>query len=159
MCFILRLTGCAWVKLFFLNIKGMMWINLWETLQICWWKTKSKKELIILVTICGRKSKIIVDVVNSNILLLISRLTMTNLGMLMDKKNHKMIFDGKAFKLDFRSNEPYVIPVYLWTFRKFDIVEQRRKKKKSHKSLMAICSCFEREADLLVEKWCLKNGW
>lgn len=136
MCFILRLTGCAWVKLFFLNIKGMMWINLWETLQICWWKTKSKKELIILVTICGRKSKITVDVVNSNILLLISRLTMTNLGMLMDKKNHN-----------------------LWTFRKFDIVEQRRKKKKSHKSLMAICSCFEREADLLVEKWCLKNGW
>ena len=55
--------------------------------------------MIIPATIRGKKSKIVVHVVNSNILLLIKRPAMTNLGMMLDITNHKMIDEGKTFQI------------------------------------------------------------
>lgn len=79
-------------------------------------KEIKSEELIIPVIICGRKLKIGIDVVNSNILLLISRPAYNDKScdFVRHDKNHKVIAYGKkTFKLESILPGHYMIPVWM----------------------------------------------
>ena len=78
-------------------------------------ETKSKYELELPINVCGKMLTISVDVVDSDIPLLLSRPTMTELGMILNTKNHTVEVDGHSYKLQFNPSGHYVIPVSEWT--------------------------------------------
>ena len=74
-------------------------------------ETRSKKVLQIPLSICGKRIIEEVDVVDNEIPLLISRPTMSRIGMIVDTKQHCVDIDGKIIKLEFNTSGHYVMPV------------------------------------------------
>ena len=80
----------------------------------------------------------------NDIPLLISRPTMTQLGMILDTANHTVNVEGKQFNLEFTESGHYTIPVCKWTNQDYNVVfhlktlaestkaEQARKAQKLH---------------------------
>ena len=56
-----------------------------------------------------KEDKLQVDVVENDIPLLISRPTMTQLGMILDTANHMVTIEGKQFNLEFTELDHYTI--------------------------------------------------
>ena len=108
-------------------------------------ESKSKKTLIIPVTIAGFKMKMEVDVVDAEIPLLISKPTMKHLGMTIDFFNNKASVKGKSIQLKSNSSGHYMIPVIEWADDNCKVVfhlehlknlpmnEKRMKAKKIHR--------------------------
>ena len=98
--------------------------------------------LTVPMTIFGKKIKLQVNVVENNIPLLISRPTMTQLGMILDTANHMVSIEGKQFNLEFTESGHYTIPVCEWTNQDYNIfhletlaeskAEKARKAQKLH---------------------------
>ena len=78
-------------------------------------ETKCNHSMTIPMTICDKKRHLSVDVVDNGIPLLISRPTMTELGVILDTVNHCVIVNGAEFNLDFNTSGHYTIPVCEWT--------------------------------------------
>ena len=85
-------------------------------------ETKSMKELTIPMFVCGKKILMTVEVVDSNIPLLLGRPTMTKLGMILDTVNHSVRIDDKTFKLGISSSGHYILPVSEFTYEKTEFV-------------------------------------
>ena len=140
-------------------------------------ETRSKHEMTLPMTICGKKLELSVDVVDNDIPLLISRPTMTQLGMILDTTNHTATVDGKSFKLEFNKSGHYLISVCDWTNQDCNIVfhletlsevtkaEKARKAKKLHRQfahatkerlikLLKNGGCEDKEFLQEVEKCC-----
>ena len=83
---------------------------------------RSKHEITVPMTICGKKIKLQVDVVENNIPLLISRPTMTQLRLILDTANHMVTIEGKQFNLEFTESGHYTIPVCEWTNQDYNVV-------------------------------------
>ena len=83
---------------------------------------RSKHEITVPMTICGKKIKLQVDVVENDIPLLISRPTMTQLGMILDTANHMVTIERKQFNLEFNESGHYTIPVCEWTNQDYNVV-------------------------------------
>ena len=140
-------------------------------------ETKSKYELELPINVCGKMLTISVDVVDSDIPLLLSRPTMTELGMILNTKNHTVEVDGHSYKLQFNPSGHYVIPVSEWTNEDCKIVlhmenletytksEKRQKALKLHRQfahaskerllrLLKNGGCTDLEFMKAVEKCC-----
>ena len=74
------------------------------------------------MTICGKKIKLQVDVVENDIPLLISRPTMIQLGMILNTANHMVTVEGKQFNLEFAESGHYTTPVCEWTNQDYNVV-------------------------------------
>ena len=85
-------------------------------------ETKSIKELAIPMFICGKKIVLAVEVVDSNIPLLLGRPSMTKLGMILDTVNHSVKVDEKTFRLGISSSGHYILPVSEFTFEETEFV-------------------------------------
>ena len=85
-------------------------------------ETRSKHEITVPMTICGRRIQIVVDVVENGIPLLISRPTMTQLGMILNTADHTVTVAGKKFNLEFNQSGHYTIPVCDWMNQDCNIV-------------------------------------
>ena len=83
---------------------------------------RSKHEITVSMTICGKKIKLQVDVVENDIPLLISRRTMIQLGMILDTANHMVTVEGKQFNLEFTESGHHTIPVCEWTNKDYNVV-------------------------------------
>ena len=94
-------------------------------------ETLSKHEITVPMRICGKKMTISVDIVEFEIPLLISRPTMTQLGMVLDTANHTAIVDGKTIQLEFNRSGHYTIPVNDWTNKECNVVLHLEKLAKS----------------------------
>ena len=104
-------------------------------------ETKSSKALVLPVTIFGKNMYITVDVVQNNIPLLISRPTMSNLGMVIDTVRHTVKVGRETFKLQFNVAGHYTIPITIWAdecnivlhFENLAGTTRQEKKKKAKK--------------------------
>ena len=85
-------------------------------------ESKSNHELTIPMFVGGKTTKVDVDVVGNDIPLLISRPTMTKLGMVVDTKNHQVTMDGKTQELNFNTAGHYVVSVNKWTYQHCKVV-------------------------------------
>ena len=85
-------------------------------------ETKSMKELVIPMFICGKKTNLNVEVVDNNIPLLLGRPSMTQLGMILNTKNHSVNVDGRNFKVGISSTGHYILPVSEFTYEGTEIV-------------------------------------
>ena len=140
-------------------------------------ETRSKHEITVPMKICGERIPITVDVVDNDIPLLISRPTMTQLGMVLDTANHTAIVDNKTVQLEFNRSGHYIIPVRNWTNDECKIVlhmeklgtstnaEKMNKAKKLHRQfahaskerlirLLKTGGCNDRDFIQAIEKCC-----
>ena len=140
-------------------------------------ETLSKHEITVPMSICGKNIPISVDIVEVEIPLLISRPTMTQLGMILDTANHTAIVEGKTVQLEFNRSGHYTIPVNEWTNEECKIVlhlekleastkaEKMNKAKKLHRQfahaskerlvrLMKTGGCNDKEFIKAIEKCC-----
>ena len=140
-------------------------------------ETRSKQELCIPMMICGEITEIAVDVVDNDIPLLISRPTMTELGMILDTGKHTVQVHGRTYNLEFNSSGHYTIPVSAWTNEDCNVVfhlenlasstlqEKQRKAVKLHRQfahaskerllkLLRNGGCEDKEFLKAVEKCC-----
>ena len=78
-------------------------------------ESKSKKSLIIPMTIAGSQLEIEVDVVDVEIPLLISKPTMKQLGMTIDFANGQAFVKGRQVQLKSNSSGHFMISVSRWT--------------------------------------------
>ena len=85
-------------------------------------ESRSKKVIRIPMNIYGKQITVEVDVVDNEIPLLISRPTMSRLGMVVDTRQHCVEIDGKVFKLEFNTSGHYVIPVSEWADESCNVV-------------------------------------
>ena len=85
---------------------------------------RSKHEITVPMTICGKKIKLQVDVVENDIPLLISRPTMTQLGAIamLDTANHMVTIEGKQFNLELTESGYHTIPVCEWTNHDYNVI-------------------------------------
>ena len=74
------------------------------------------------MTICWKRIQIVVDVVENGIPLLISRPTMTQLGMILNTADHTVTVAGIKFNLEFNQSGHYTIPVCDWINQDSNIV-------------------------------------
>ena len=74
-------------------------------------ETISQRTISIPVLICGNRKNISVEVVDSNIPLLLGRPTMTGLGMIINTKNHTVDVDGRKYQLGISKSGHYTLPV------------------------------------------------
>ena len=73
------------------------------------------QEVDIPVLIGSKRMKIAVDIVDANIPLLISKPLMSEVGMVIDTKEHTLEFDGQRHQLLTSSSGHYMIPVSEFT--------------------------------------------
>ena len=74
-------------------------------------KLKAKFKADIPVNICNVDIALNVDVVDTDIPLLLSRTSMKSLGMNIDLKNDAVIINGKSFDLNVTISGHYMLPV------------------------------------------------
>ena len=74
-------------------------------------KLKAKFKADIPVNICNVDVALNVDVVDTDIPLLLSRTSMKSLGMNIDLKNDAVIINGKSFDLNVAISGHYMLPV------------------------------------------------
>jgi hypothetical protein len=140
-------------------------------------ETCSEHEITVPMTICGKRVHIAIDVVNNDIPLLISRPTMTQLGMVLNTGDHTVTLAGKKYKLEFNRAGHYIIPVCDWLNQDCNIVlhldrirestsaEKANKAKKLHRQfahaskerliwLLKTGGCDDQEFLQAVEKCC-----
>ena len=75
-----------------------------------------------------------IDVVENDIPLLISRPTMTEIGMVLDTANHTVSVNGHQFPLDFNQSGYYTIPVCEWTNQDCNVIFHMETLSKSTKA-------------------------
>ena len=75
-------------------------------------KLKAKFKADIPVNICNVDVALNVDVVDTDIPLLLSRTSMKSLGMNIDLKNDAVIINGKSFDLNMTISGHYMLPVF-----------------------------------------------
>ena len=140
-------------------------------------ETRSKHEITVPMTICGKRIQIVVDVVENDIPLLISRPTMTQLGMVLNTADHTVTVAGEKFNLEFNRSGHYIIPVCDWMNQDCNIVlhldrlrdststEKANKAKKLHRQfahaskerliqLLKTGGCDDKEFLQAIEKCC-----
>jgi len=73
---------------------------------------RASKRVIIPVTMCEKKVNLEVDIVDTDIPLLISNPTMKKLGMNVNFQDDKMDMGGRQFNLDTASTGHYTVPLF-----------------------------------------------
>ena len=85
-------------------------------------RKRSLEEVNLPFRVGGKRRNLWVDVVDSQIPLLISRPTMTELGMILDLKKHRVEFDGTVHALGFSKSGHYTLPVCEWVDESCNVV-------------------------------------
>jgi len=146
-------------------------------------ESRSEKLLTIPLSIGGKNITMEVDVVSNDIPLLISKPSMTKLGMIVDFGNHiATMSNGKLLKLKCNSAGHYTIPVCEWTNENCNVVlhlehlqqlskeEKEIKAKKIHRQfahaskerlvrLLKNGGCKDKEFIQIIERVCDNCGF
>ena len=142
-------------------------------------ETKSLREISLPVYICGKQTTIQVEIVPHDIPLLISRPTMTKIGMILDTMSHTVTVNQESFSLLFSDSGHYALPVSPWCVKNVNVVfhiedlskyskaEKLKKAQKLHRQfahaskerlikLMKGAGCEDKEFIELLEEVCEK---
>ena len=108
-------------------------------------ESRSMKTMLLPICIVGKKTEIEVDIVSNEIPLLISKPTMTQLGMSIDFAKDELCMNGKIQVLKSNSSGHYILPVCEWAdencnvvlhlehFKKLSTKEKQTKAMKIHR--------------------------
>ena len=112
-------------------------------------KLKAKFKADIPVNICNVDVALNVDVVDTDIPLLLSRTSMKSLGMNIDLKNDAVIINGKSFDLNVTISGHYMLPVFKPIVEK-QAIRQQIEENEANKCISILGSM--QLADNLIKK-------